>query len=286
MAHRPEPTKATARAKWNQEHAKEARKNKDPNKPLTLPGSELWKAIANMESNMQALDNTRTISDQARGRSYDTGVGAGAKAIYETPALEPLKIPFEVAGEGLKTLTGNPSLNRPQEPFWNEEKELGTYLGADQIKANIANASTLRDDVKWRNIFNAVYGAEATDSIYEDIGGDENNIIPDDNKYGPYARGQYQKVDDPAKVDDNNEIINAVQVDNQLKEKIPIDTTDATNRTPEDIARDKWLRSSANTPAAKAFAQDDYRNKEWNKLRWEAQKRHKKLFDYNTDKEK
>ena len=284
MAHRPEPTTATARTKWNKEHAREAKKNKDPNKPLTLPGSELWKAIKNIKGTMKALDDTRSISDQARGRYYDTGIGAGAKAIYETPALEPLKIPFEVAGEGLKTLTGNPSLNRPQEPFWNEERDLGVYLGAEQIKENIANASTLREDVKWRNIFNAVYGAEATDSIYQDIGGDENNIIPDDNKYGPYVRGQ-QKLDDAAKVDDNNEIVNAVQKNKQLKKEIPIGSTDVNNRTPEDIARDKWLTESHNTPAAKVFEQDDFRNEAWNRLRWEAQKRHKKLFDYNTKEE-
>ena len=58
------------------------------------------------------------------------------------------------------------------------------------------------------------------------------------------------------------------------------------NQTPEDKARLAWLRESRNTPAAKAFAQDDYRNEDWGDLRWKARKRHKKLFDYNTDKEK
>ena len=90
----------------------------------------------------------------------------------------------------------------------------------------------------------------------------------------------------PGELDDEGKLVNAVQVDNQLKEEIPIGTTDANNRTPEDIARDKWLTQSRNTPAAKVFEQDDFRNEDWNRLRWEAQKRHKKLFDYNTDKEK
>tara|TARA_B100000131_G_C18059655_1_gene589923 strand:+ start:54 stop:935 length:882 start_codon:yes stop_codon:yes gene_type:complete len=55
---------------------------------------------------------------------------------------------------------------------------------------------------------------------------------------------------------------------------------------PETKAKREFLEKSRNTPAAKAFAQDDFRNENWNKLRWEAQKRHNKLFDYNTDKEK
>jgi len=237
------------------------REKKPANKPLTLPGSELWKAIANMEGNMQALDDTRTISDQARGRNYQNHFQADMSATAASPALGPLKLPVELLGEGVNTLRGKPSVNQPQ-ANWNEERDLGVYLGADQIKENIANASTLREDVKWRNIFNAVYGAEATDSIYEDIGGDENNIIPDDNKYGPDVRGQ-QKLDAETEVTDNNEIVNAVQKDNQLKEKIPI-----------------------GTPAAKAFADGTAQQQsEWEDLRWQAQKRHKKLFDYNTKEE-
>ena len=56
---------------------------------------------------------------------------------------------------------------------------------------------------------------------------------------------------------------------------------------PETAAKRKWLENSANTPAAKAFAEGtDQQKKDWGNLRWEARKRHKKLFDYNTDKEK
>ena len=91
---------------------------------------------------------------------------------------------------------------------------------------------------------------------------------------------------EPGELDDQGKLVNTVQKDQQLKEEIPIGTTDANNRTPEDIARDKWLTESRNTPAAKAFAQDDFRNEAWEDLRWQARKRHKKLFDYNTDKEK
>jgi hypothetical protein len=71
-----------------------------------------------------------------------------------------------------------------------------------------------------------------------------------------------------------------------LKEEIPIGTTDSTNQTPEQIARDKWLRNSRNTPAAKAFADGTaQRQSEWEDLRWQARKRNKKLFDYNTKEE-
>ena len=56
---------------------------------------------------------------------------------------------------------------------------------------------------------------------------------------------------------------------------------------PETAAKREWLENSANTPAAKAFAEGtDQQKKDWGNLRWEARKRHKKLFDYNTDKEK
>ena len=143
------------------------------NKPLTIPGSELWKAITNMKGTMQSLDDTRTISDQARGRSYDTGVGAGVKAIYETPALEPLKIPFEVAGEGLKTLTGNPTLNRPQEPLFNERTDLKKYL-----EIMIGKSTNAREEVKYKNILAAVMAEDQADIVKEDIGGDENAIQP------------------------------------------------------------------------------------------------------------
>ena len=56
---------------------------------------------------------------------------------------------------------------------------------------------------------------------------------------------------------------------------------------PETKAKREFLENSANTPAAKAFAEGtDQQKKDWGDLRWEARKRHKKLFDYNTDKEK
>jgi len=88
-------------------------------------------------------------------------------------------------------------------------------------------------------------------------------------------------------LDDEGQLVNTVQEDKQLVKEIPLTgITDSNNQTPEDIARDEWLKESRNTPAAKAFAQDDYRNEAWEDLRWQAQKRHKKLFDYNTDKEK
>ena len=58
-------------------------------------------------------------------------------------------------------------------------------------------------------------------------------------------------------------------------------------RSPEEIAREKWEKDSRNTPAAKAFDEGtDQQQKNWGDLRWEARKRHKKLFEYNTDKEK
>ena len=64
-------------------------------------------------------------------------------------------------------------------------------------------------------------------------------------------------------------------------------TTQEPLKTAEDIARDKWLKQSRNTPAAKAFADGtDQQKSEWEDLRWQARKRNKKLFDYNTDKEK
>ena len=58
-------------------------------------------------------------------------------------------------------------------------------------------------------------------------------------------------------------------------------------RSPEEIAREEWESKSRNTPAAKAFEEGTgQQKKDWGDLRWEARKRHKKLFEYNTDKEK
>ena len=58
-------------------------------------------------------------------------------------------------------------------------------------------------------------------------------------------------------------------------------------RSEEEIAREKWESKSSNTPAAKAFEEGTgQQKKDWGDLRWEARKRHKKLFEYNTDKEK
>jgi hypothetical protein len=167
MAHREKPTSPRARRKWNMEHVKKS------NKPLTLPGSELWKSITKSRETMQALDDTRTISDQARGRSYDTGFGAGVQAIYETPALEPLKIPLEVAGEGLKTIGGNPTLNRPQEPLFNERTDLKKYL-----EIMIGKSTDAREEVKYKNILAAVIAEDQADLVKEDIGGDNNAIQP------------------------------------------------------------------------------------------------------------
>ena len=57
-------------------------------------------------------------------------------------------------------------------------------------------------------------------------------------------------------------------------------------RSPEEIAREEWESKSSNTPAAKAFEEGTgQQKKDWGDLRWEARKRHKKLFEYNTDKE-
>ena len=64
-------------------------------------------------------------------------------------------------------------------------------------------------------------------------------------------------------------------------------TTQKPLKTPEQKAREDWLTQSRNTPAAKAFADGtDQQQSEWEDLRWQARKRNKKLFDYNTDKEK
>ena len=83
-----------------------------------------------------------------------------------------------------------------------------------------------------------------------------------------------QKVDDSSASIDSNNI------------PPPLPPIDLPEETAEQTAKREWLGTSRDTPAAKAFAQDDYRNEAWGDLRWEAQKRHKKLFDYNTDKEK
>ena len=57
-------------------------------------------------------------------------------------------------------------------------------------------------------------------------------------------------------------------------------------RSEQEIAREEWESKSSNTPAAKAFEEGTgQQKKDWGDLRWEARKRHKKLFEYNTDKE-
>ena len=141
------------------------------NRPLTIPGSELWKAITNMESNMQALDDTRTISDVARGRDYPNHFQADMSATAASPALGPLKLPVAAAGEGIKTLSGNPSLKR--EALFNEKTDLKKYL-----EIMIGKSTNAREEVKYKNILAAVIAEDQADIVKEDIGGDENAIQP------------------------------------------------------------------------------------------------------------
>ena len=124
-----------------------------------------------MESNMQALDDTRTISDVARGRDYPNHFQADMSATAASPALGPLKLPVAAAGEGIKTLSGNPSLTR--EALFNEKTDLKKYL-----EIMIGKSTNAREEVKYKNILAAVIAEDQADIVKEDIGGDENAIQP------------------------------------------------------------------------------------------------------------
>lgn len=220
MAHRPEPTTATARAKWNKEHAREKQKVVD--------------------------------AERKRFRNFDS-TSALNRFVKEKNQPRKLPPPPEAGNEFAENL--GVSTN----------DEFGSLL-KDAI--NVLNKNP--------NDFNANFALKGMDYLYE---WENTNTVRQEtdtaDTWYDFETGE---------LDDQGKLVNTVQKDKQLKEEIPI--TDSTNQTPEDIARDKWLTESRNTPAAKAFAQDDFRNEDWNRLRWEAQKRHKKLFDYNTDKEK
>ena len=224
MAHRPEPTTATARTKWNKEHAK--------TKQSTL------------NIKRQKIKDFDVSSAMDRYQAEKDGNFDG-------------NLKFGEAKEPENTYAENLDINT--------DDEFGSLL-KDAI--NTLNKNP--------NDFNANIAMSGMNLFYE---WDSKNAIRQETDT---ADTWYNF--EPGELDDENKLVNTVQVDKQLKEEIPI--TDSTNQTPEDIARDKWLTESRNTPAAKAFAQDDFRNEDWNRLRWEAQKRNKKLFDYNTDKEK
>ena len=224
MAHRPKPTTATARTKWNKEHAKTKQSN------LNIKRQKIKDFDVS-----SAMDRYQAEKDG----SFDGNLKFGEAKEPENAYAENLDI--------------------------NTDDEFGSLL-KDAI--NTLNKNP--------NDFNANIAMSGMNLFYE---WDSKNAIRQETDT---ADTWYNF--EPGELNDENKLVNAVQKDNQLKEEISI--TDSTNQTPEDIARDKWLRKSSNTPAAKAFAQDDYRNKEWEDLRWQAQKRHKKLFDYNTDKEK
>ena len=92
-----------------------------------------------------------------------------------------------------------------------------------------------------------------------------------------------------------NETVSNVEIENQYNPDeldqsdsgvVASTTTQEPLKTAEDKARDAWLKQSRNTPAAKAFAEGtDQQKSEWEDLRWQARKRNKKLFDYNTKEE-
>ena len=222
MAHRPEPTTATARTKWNKEHAAEKQKVVD--------------------------------AERKRFRDFDS-TSALNRFVKEKNQPRKQPPPPEAGNEFAENIGVD------------TDDEFGTLL---KTAINVLNKNP--------NDFNANIAMNGMNFLYDY----ENSKIVNDET----GAGNNYVNFKPGELDDEGQLVNAVQVDNQLKEEIPIGTTDANNRTPEDIARDKWLTQSRNTPAAKVFEQDDFRNEDWNRLRWEAQKRHKKLFDYNTDKEK
>jgi hypothetical protein len=220
MAHRPEPTTATARTKWNKEHAREKQKVVD--------------------------------AERKRFRDFDS-TSALNRFVKEKNQPRKLPPPPEAGNEFAENL--GVSTN----------DEFGSLL-KDAI--NVLNKNP--------NDFNANFALKGMDYLYE--WENKNTVRQETDTADTWYNFETGELDDQGK------LVNTVQKDKQLKEEIPI--TDSTNQTPEDIARNKWLTESRNTPAAKVFEQDDFRNEDWNRLRWEAQKRHKKLFDYNTDKEK
>ena len=222
MAHRPEPTTATARKKWNIEHAREKQKVVD--------------------------------AERKRFRDFDS---TAALNRFVKEKKQPRKLP-------------------PPPEAGNEFAE---NIG---VSTNDEFGSLLKDAIntlnKNPNDFNANIAMSGMNLFYEwDL---KNAVRQETDTADTWYNFETGELDDEGK------LINTVQVDEQLKDEIPIGSTDVNNQTPEDIARKEWLRESRNTPAAKVFEQDDFRNEDWNRLRWEAQKRHKKLFDYNTDKEK
>ena len=90
-------------------------------------------------------------------------------------------------------------------------------------------------------------------------------------------QSKVQKVN--KKVDDSSASIDSNNI------PPPLPPIDLPEETAEQTAKREWLGTSRNTPAAKVFEQDDFRNEAWEDLRWQARKRHKKLFDYNTKEE-
>tara|TARA_B100001996_G_C18657505_1_gene591776 strand:+ start:42 stop:707 length:666 start_codon:yes stop_codon:yes gene_type:complete len=221
MAHRPEPTTATARTKWNKEHAREKQKVVD--------------------------------AERKRFRDFDS---TSALNRFVKEKNQPRKLP-------------------PPPEAGNEFAENLGVSTNDEFGSLLKNAINVLN--KNPNDFNANFALKGMDYLYE--WENTNTVRQETDTADTWYNFETGELDDQGK------LVNTVQEDKQLKEEIPIGTTDVNNQTPEDIARDKWLTESRNTPAAKAFAQDDFRNEDWNRLRWEAQKRHKKLFDYNTKEE-
>ena len=227
MAHRPEPTTATARTKWNKEHAKTKQ--------------------SNLNIKRQKIKDFDVSSAMDRYQAEKDGNFDG-------------NLKFGEAKEPENTYAENLDINT--------DDEFGSLL-KDAI--NTLNKNP--------NDFNANIAMNGMDFLYSY----QNSKIAHDAT----GVGDTYVNFKPGELDDEGKLVNTVQEDKQLKEEIPIGTTDVNNQTPEDIARDKWLTESRNTPAAKAFAEGtDQQKKDWGNLRWEARKRHKKLFDYNTDKEK
>ena len=178
------------------------------------------------------------------------------------------------------------------------------------LQNKIANSTTATEKTKWETQYYDLIGSDNTEIIRGEIGGDENAIQP-----RTWQNDTTQVSDQPSEGDFREQFdipkTKGGEVQETIQEGKPLeenqyqtwDTDMDVNKgvlgkigdkewikdfeDPETAAKREWLENSANTPAAKAFAEGtDQQKKDWGNLRWEARKRHKKLFEYNTDKEK
>ena len=168
---------------------------------------------------------------------------------------------------------------------------LSSWTPADSVIGQLLDGAQNKEEeleyLEFKNIHDA---SKQKKLIFAETGKEATSLIPDD-ALSWARRGAVSTAGEA--VEENITTPKGEQVQTNIQSGMeetgiapPLPPIDTPEETPEQTAKREWLGTSKDTPAAKVFEQDDYRNEAWGDLRWEARKRHKKLFDYNTDKEK